>query len=176
MAKPGKSEAEAEPKAEANEKKSPKEEFQRLIRVKDTDINGDLSILIGLTKIKGIGFSISNAVCGKMGIDKKMKIGDLSDPEITKIEDAIADLNKIGIPAWMLNRRKDYDTGADRHLTTSDLIFQRKEDIERMGEIKSYKGLRHPKGLKVRGQRTASTGRGKSVLGVQRRKGAKAGK
>jgi len=167
MAEPEKAEAE---KAEASEKKAPKEEFQRLVRVKDTDIKGDLSLLIGLTKIKGIGFSMSNAICAMSKLDKKMKIGDLSDPEIAKIEDMLSDPAKIGVPSWMLNRQKDYDTGADRHLTTSDLVFEKKQDIDRMGEIKSYKGMRHAKGLKVRGQRTASTGRGQTTMGVVRKK------
>jgi small subunit ribosomal protein S13 len=69
----------------------------------------------------------------------------------------------------MLNRRKDLETGKDMHINTSELKLAKKVDVDLMGEIKSYKGLRHAKGLKLRGQRTKSTGRGTSAVGVKRK-------
>jgi small subunit ribosomal protein S13 len=78
----------------------------------------------------------------------------------------------------MLNRRKDMETGEDRHLTTADLKFFNDNDIKMMKKMRSYKGIRHMEGLPVRGQKTKSKFRknkGK-VMGVKRRAGAKTGK
>jgi len=72
----------------------------------------------------------------------------------------------------MLNRRKDYETGEDKHLLSSDLAFTKDNDIKMLKKIKSYKGMRHAFGLPVRGQRTRSNFRrnkGK-VTGVQKKK------
>jgi len=77
---------------------------------------------------------------------------------------------KFGIPNWMLNRRKDLETGKDLHLIGSDLEFRVKQDIEFMKSIKSWKGWRHSLGLKVRGQRTRTTGRTGRTVGVHRRR------
>jgi small subunit ribosomal protein S13 len=77
----------------------------------------------------------------------------------------------------MLNRRKDYETGEDIHLLSSDLAFTQDNDIKMMKKMKSYKGMRHARGLTVRGQKTRANFRrnkGK-VAGVQKKK-AKTGK
>ena len=70
----------------------------------------------------------------------------------------------------MVNRKKDLRTGEDLHVLGSKLDLQIKQDIDRMKKMKSYKGVRHQYGLKVRGQRTKSTGRKGLVVGVVRRK------
>jgi len=151
-------------KHEAKEKKA-----VHKVRILATDIDASKSLLTGLACVKGVGHNLANALIIRLGMDPKKKLVDLSDDEIEKLENAIGDPSALNIPAWMLNRRKDPDSGRDIHLNTSDLTFAVKEDINQMGEIKSYKGLRHAKGLKVRGQRTASTGRGQSVVGVKRK-------
>jgi small subunit ribosomal protein S13 len=79
------------------------------------------------------------------------------------------DPSKFGIPGWMLNRRKDLDTGKDQHLISADLILKAKMDIEQMKDIKSWKGYRHAYGLKARGQRTKTTGRAGKALGVKKK-------
>lgn len=154
----------------------PKKELQMLVRLKDTDLDGSKKLVVGISGVKGVGYNLAQAIISSLGMSYDKKLGDLSEPEIERIEKAIEDPQSLGIPAWMTNRRRDYDTGKDLHLSTSDLIFAHKTDIDRMGEIKSYKGIRHARGLKVRGQRTASTGRGRVAVGVQRRKDIKAGK
>jgi len=68
-----------------------------------------------------------------------------------------------------LNRRRDLKTGKDLHLHGSDLVLTIKEDIEREKKIKSWRGVRHSLGLKVRGQRTKTTGRKHAAVGVLRR-------
>ena len=139
------------------------------MRIVGTDIPGDLKVVYGLALIKGVGINFSYALCRLLGIDPNKRIGFLTDAEVEKIENAIANPSAIGIPAWMLNRRKDYETGRDLHLVGADLIYYVKKDIEREKRIKSWRGIRHALGLKVRGQRTATTGRIGMTVGVKRR-------
>ena len=68
----------------------------------------------------------------------------------------------------MLNRRRGPLTGEDKHLLTSDLELTQKMDIERMMRVKSWKGVRHSLGLKVRGQRTRTTGRTGGPIGFSK--------
>lgn len=167
---------ETEEKAEKKvEKKKGKPEVKlrdtgQMVRILGTDLNGSKKMLAGLACIKGVGHNFANAMIVKLKLDKKKKLADLTDGEITVIENAITNPASIGIPTWMFNRRKDLDSGKDIHVNTTDLIVAKKLDIDLMGEIKSYKGLRHARGQKVRGQRTASTGRGRIAVGVQKKR------
>lgn len=143
------------------------QEFRHLVRIVNTDLNGGMNIVAALRKIKGVGFALANATCMVTGVDKAKRTGDLSDDEIKKLDDAIRNAAQ-GLPAWMLNRRKDFETGYDKHVVTSELDFAGQEDVRRMQRIRCYKGVRHSMGLPVRGQRTRSNFRknkGK-VLGV----------
>jgi small subunit ribosomal protein S13 len=153
-------------------------EFKQLVRIADTDLKGEKRIVNSLRNITGVGFMFANMVCELTKVDPSKKTGDLSDQEISRIEQALQNPAKLGAPSWMLNRRKDTETGADMHLLTNDLAFVKDNDIKMMKKIKCYKGIRHIRGLPVRGQRTKSNFRknkGK-VMGVKRRAGAKAGK
>jgi len=153
------------------------ENLKHLVRIQNTDIKGTQQVLYGLKKIKGVGFIFANAVCKMAEIDPKKKAGALSTEEIKKLETVINNPLKHNFPVWMLNRRKDMDTGEDKHLTTSDLKFTIDSGIKQMKKIKSYAGTRHMFGLPVRGQRTRSNFRpnkGK-VKGVQKKKAGKKG-
>ncbi len=157
------------------EEKKPAEdkEFRHLVRVANTDVKGEKHVLYALTKIKGVNVMLANAVCRKAKVSITKKAGYLSDAEVKALENVILNLLKSGIPVWMLNRRKDYETGEDKHVLLGDLDFAREMDIKRMKKTKSYKGLRHQWGLPVRGQKTRSNFRknkGKASLGVQRKK------
>jgi len=150
------------------------ENFRHIVRINNTDLKGEKKIGHQLTKIKGIGFMFANFVCHAAKIDTEKKAGDLSDEEIKKIDEIIKDPLKYNVPDWMINRRKEIETGEKRHLTTSDLTFAVETDIRRMRKIKTYKGMRHSIGQPVRGQRTRSNFRrnkGK-VMGVKRSKSA----
>jgi small subunit ribosomal protein S13 len=70
----------------------------------------------------------------------------------------------------MLNRRRDPLTGDDKHLTGVDLMLAVADDINIMKKTHSYKGIRHDRGLRVRGQRTRSTGRTGATVGVSRKR------
>ncbi len=115
----------------------------------------------------------ANAVCYLAGIDKNKLTGELNDDEVKKLEEVIKNPSKFGMPIWMLNRRKDYETGENKHLLVSDLDFTKENDIKRLKKIKAYRGVRHMFGLPVRGQRTRSNFRpnkGKARLGVKKPK------
>lgn len=153
------------------------EQIKHLVRIANADMKGTQQILYALQNIKGVGMMFSNAICKMTKIDFRKKVGFLSDSEIKQIEAVIQDPVKHNIPSWMLNRRKDMDTGEDKHVTTGDLRFTIDLDIKQMKKIKCYKGIRHMFGLPVRGQRTRSNFRpnkGK-VKGVQKTKIGKTG-
>ncbi len=138
-----------------------------IVRIANFDIFGDKKIYNGLMKIKGINFMFSNAICNYLDLDKDRKIGTLNEDEIKKIQNLIENPDKF--PAWILNRRKDYETGKDLHLTGSNLTLSKDFDIKRLKKIKSYRGLRHAIGQPVRGQRTRSHFRTGTSVGVQRK-------
>jgi len=145
-----------------------------VIRILSKDIPGNKKIYAGLTRIKGISWTFSKAICKKLGIDKNQKVGAMSKEEINKIEEFIQNPK---ISRFLMNRQKDIDAGTDKHLYGSDLDLQTDFDIKKMKKIKSYKGIRHATGQPVRGQRTKSHFRknkkgGKGAVGVAK-KGAK---
>jgi small subunit ribosomal protein S13 len=144
-----------------------------IVRIAGADIIGSTPIYPGLLKIKGVGFSFSNAICNVLGHDKEMKIGALSDDQIAKIVEFIK--NPKDLPSYMLNRQKRFETGENVHLTFSDLKLQIDFDLKRMKKTKTYKGLRHSKGLPVRGQRTKAHFRSGKAIGVKKSKKGKKG-
>ncbi len=145
-------------------------EYRHIVRIAGTDISGELPLAWGLSKIKGVGYNFAIALCRVLGLDPRMKVGFLTEAEVERIEDALRDPGRYGIPVWMFNRRKDYETGRDMHLVGSDLVFYARQDIEREIRIRSWKGIRHALGYKVRGQRTHTTGRLGPTVGVKRRR------
>ncbi len=146
------------------------EQYRYIVRIAGVDIPGDMKLAYGLSLIKGVGYNFALALCRLLGLDPHKRVGFLTDAEVEKIEKALQNPLAVGIPAWMLNRRKDYETGRDLHLIGADLIYYVKRDIEREKKIRSWRGIRHALGLKVRGQRTATTGRIGMTVGVKRRR------
>lgn len=151
-------------------------EFRHLVRIANTDLNGNKPLAAAMRKIKGVSHSYANAVCHVTGIDGQQKTGYMSDSDAQKIEDAVRHPDKYNIPTWILNRRIDPEDGKVKHLILGDLTFTTESDIRNMKKIKSYRGMRHSLGQPVRGQRTRSNFRknkGKGP-GVQKSAGAKA--
>ncbi len=136
---------------------------ERVVRILSTDIEGGMKLFAGLTKVKGISWSIANALCILTGIDRNRKIGSLTESEIIKIAGF---MKKPQFPSYILNRQRDLESGEDRHLIGTDLELRKEFDIKRLKQIKSYRGLRHAAGLPLRGQRT------KSHFRTNRRKGS----
>jgi len=142
------------------------EEMEVLVRILSTDIPGNKRLLAGLTRIKGVSWSFSNAVCNALKMDKNKRIKELGKDEITKISEFVANPK---LPAFLLNRKKDYETGENKHLIGSDLDLQKEFDIKRMKKIKCYKGVRHIMGQPVRGQKTRSHFRKNKTVGVTKK-------
>ncbi len=158
-------------KAKKPEKPKAAEEkdLRTIVRVMGADLDGEKPIIRALRGIRGISYSMSRAVIDASGYDGNVKLGSFSEQDIQKIEQIIRNPENYGIPAWMLNRRMDRETGKVIHYSGSDLLVARKFDIQRMINLKTYKGNRHMLGLPVRGQRTRSSFRKGRVVGVIRK-------
>jgi len=106
-------------------------------RIQGVDVPNDKQIYISLTYIYGIGRKTAIDICQQLGIDPHVKARDLSDDEVSQIAGLID---------------KEYDTEG---------VLRRRvqQDISRLQEIHSYRGLRHRRGLPVRGQRTKTNAR-----------------
>jgi small subunit ribosomal protein S13 len=134
------------------------EQEQQIIRICGTDVPGNSAIYPGLTRIKGVSWSMANAVCYTLKIDKKKKVYKLTEEEIKKI---ISFIQNPKLPEWLLNRRKDKETGETKHLITNELDMKKDLDIRTMKKMRCYRGVRHAMGQPVRGQRTRSHFRAK---------------
>ena len=148
-----------------------KDNFRHIVRISNTDLDGNRKVIDSIRKIKGVSFSFANAVLTVSGVDRHKKTGYLVEEEVRKIDEAIATSSKK-FPVWMLNRRRGLETNESIHLVTSDLTYAQENDIRFMRRIKTYKGIRHSEGAPARGQRTRSNFRknkGK-VLGVVKSK------
>jgi small subunit ribosomal protein S13 len=93
---------------------------------------------IGLTYVFGIGRSTANEILKETGVDPNTHIKDLTEDEIVKLRDAVENREVEG-----------------------DLRRERSQNVKRLQEIGSYRGLRHRRGLPVRGQRTKTNARGR---------------
>ncbi|MDI6847078.1 MAG: 30S ribosomal protein S13 [Candidatus Bathyarchaeia archaeon] len=142
-------------------------ELRHILRISDADIDGTLKAPYALTKINGINLNLANAILKKAGINPDVRAGFLTETEVKKIEEIIKEPTKFELPNWLLNRRKDLETGKDIHLISADLTLKTKMDIDQMKGIKSWRGYRHAYGLKARGQRTRTTGRKGRAVGVK---------
>jgi small subunit ribosomal protein S13 len=108
-----------------------------MARIAGINIPLNKRVEIGLTYIYGVGRSQSNAVLKKAGVDPNTYVKDLTDDEVIKLRDAI-----------------------DTDLTVEgDLRRELSQNIKRLMEIGAYRGLRHRRGLPVRGQRTKTNAR-----------------
>jgi len=144
-------------------------EFQHIVRIAGTDLDGTLTLNYALANIKGIGITLANAIVRKANISPETRIGFLTDIDVERLEDIITNPTKHGFPPWILNRAKDMETGKDQHLIGADLTLKIKTDIEEMKNLKSWRGYRHAYGLRVRGQRTRTTGRSGKAMGVKKK-------
>ncbi len=120
--------------------------------------------MYALTAIPGMGRRIANIVCKKAEVDQAKRAGDLSADEIERIVSIVTDPTKFKVPDWMLNRRRDRVDGKSGHLTSNQIATKLREDIEALKKIRAHRGLRHYWSLKVRGQHTGTTGRGRVAM------------
>ena len=145
------------------------QEYRYILRIMGTDVQGTLKTSYAVAQVKGLSAALSNAIIRKAGVNPDLRVGFITESDISKIEDVIRDPVKYGIPGWMFNRRKDSDSGKDNHVLSADLALKIKTDIDGAKEIRSWRGYRHAYSLKVRGQRTKTTGRAGKALGVKKK-------
>jgi len=141
------------------------EDIRYFVRIGQTDLDGTKSVERALTELNGIGHRAARIIAERAGVDRRTVFGKLDDDTI---DDIVAGVEGYAdeVPDWMTNHRSDFFTGEGTHETGNDLEMSRRQDINRMQMIDSYKGVRHKRGQKVRGQRTKSTGRSEGTIGV----------
>ena len=118
------------------------DDFNYIIRLADSDIDGLSRIGMGLTSVKGVGARTAMAICEIAGVDKEKLGGHLNDEELQQIRDAIESY-PTEVPLWMLNRQRDIETGDELHLFSMDVSMTQDDDIARLRATKAYRGLRH---------------------------------
>ena len=172
MAAPNQKAADAAPEKKKGAKKSAKTEgddFNYIVRIAASDIDGQKRTVIGLQSIKGVGKRVAEIIAKKAGVDPAVKMGSLPEDKIKEIEELVTSYVEYA-PEWAINRQNDYESGADMHLIGNDLELTQKDDINRMKMIRCYRGIRHETHHKVRGQRTRSNGRHGLTMGVSKKK------
>lgn len=167
--KPGKGK---QPKKETKEPPKKIEDFgpdfQYIVRIANTDLDGKRRVVNALTQIKGLGWHMAYLIADTAGVNKEERVGKLKEPDIEKLKQILENITSLA-PPWMLNHRFDYDTGNHLHLISTDVAVKLRDDINLMKMIRCYKGVRHEMGLPVRGQRTKANGRIGLAMGVQRK-------
>ena len=108
-----------------------------MARIAGVNIPTQKRIVIALTYIHGIGRTKASEICGKVGIPSERRVSQLTDDEVVRIRESI-----------------DRD-----HTVEGDLRREVAMNIKRLMDLGCYRGLRHRKGLPVRGQRTSTNAR-----------------
>jgi len=145
------------------------EELKHIVRIMNTDLNGHQPVQMALTGIKGMGRRNARLLTQKAEIDPTETLGLLPDEAISRLRDLVESAQDH-LPVWMKNRRKDLLSGEDRHVMGTDLVLVQREEMDIIRKTRSYRGIRHERGLRVRGQKTRSTGRRGATVGVSRKK------
>ena len=109
-----------------------------MARISGVNIPDNKRIEVGLTYIFGIGRSTAQDILKETGIDPNTSVKDLTEEEVVKLREAV-----------------------EQREVEGDLRRERSQDVKRLMEIGSYRGLRHRRGLPVRGQRTKTNARGR---------------
>ena len=145
-------------------------EYKYILRIAGKDVEGSKKLIVALSEVKGVGYNYAQVLIQSLNINPNIRVGFLTESQLREVEQAIANPTKFGVPDWYLNRKKDMDVGTTRHLITSDLDFAISNDVDREKTIMSWRGYRHMFGLRVRGQRTRTTGRKGGAVGVKKTK------
>jgi small subunit ribosomal protein S13 len=109
-----------------------------MARIAGVNIPLNKRVEVGLTYVYGVGRSTANKIAKTAGVDPNTQVKDLTEEEIVKLREAV-------------------EAGE----VEGDLRRERSQNIKRLQEIGSYRGLRHRRGLPVRGQRTKTNARGR---------------
>merc|ERR1712130_391500 len=148
----------------------PEGEFQYVLRIVNTNVDGAVNVVFALTAIKGVGRRFAGELCRLADIDRTKRAGELTDDEMQKLVTILQHPTQFEIPTWFLNRQRDIRDGKNTQLYSNYLDNNLREDMQRMRKIRSHRGIRHAYGLKVRGQHTKTTGRRGRTVGVAKKK------
>jgi len=150
-----------------------KEGLRGIVHLVGRDLSGKLKLSTALRQVKGVGIRLApifaEIISKELGIPNDTYIGKFNEEQIEKIEKTIQTPRAYGVPGWLLNRRKDMETGKDVHLIGPDLTFAMKQDIEREKNLYTWRGFRHIYAKKVRGQHTRTSGRRGLTMGVAKK-------
>ncbi len=167
------------PKAKKGSSKNKKKvdessEIRGIVRIAGKDVRGHFPMYKALSHVKGVGRRyakvISEIAASKLNTQVDAPIGSFSDEQLEAIENIMTHPLDYGVPEYMLNKRREFSSGEAKHLISNDLIFSLRQDVEKEMKIRSWRGISHMYRKKVRGQRTRTTGRRGSTLGVVRKK------
>merc|ERR1711890_42934 len=146
------------------------ENFQHILRIQNTNIDGNRKIGFALTSIRGMGRRFTDLVLKKADVDCAKRAGQITEEELERIQTTMAQPKNFKIPVWFLNRQRDIKDGKDGQLTSNNLDNKLREDLERMKKTRIHRGIRHYWGLRVKGQKTKTTGRHGRTVGVLSKK------
>ena len=144
------------------------QEFRHLVRIAGRDLEGSKKLVIALSDVRGVGHNFASVVITRLKLDPRTRLGTLDEARVREIEKALREASSSSFPEWYYNRRRDPYSGETKQLLGADLDFALKNDVESERNIQSWKGIRHSLGLKVRGQRTRTTGRKGATVGVRK--------
>jgi small subunit ribosomal protein S13 len=139
--------------------------FRYIVRLAGADLDGRRATALALTGVKGVGLRLAEVTCRLSNVNASEMIGNLPDTTVEGIEATLGHLAEK-LPPWMINHPTDRPTGEIHHYFGPELETARRDDINQMKMIRSYRGVRHERGQKVRGQRTRSNGRTGMAAGV----------
>jgi small subunit ribosomal protein S13 len=139
--------------------------FRYIVRLAGSDLDGTRAAALAVTGVRGVGPRIAEVACHLAGVSPSEMIGNLPETAVDGLEQLLGDLPSR-LPPWMVNHRYDPATGETHHYFGPELETARRDDVNRMKMIRSYRGVRHERGQKVRGQRTRSNGRTGMAAGV----------
>merc|ERR1712060_203738 len=81
--------------------------FQHILRVLNTNLDGKVKVMFALTSIKGVGRRFSNIACKKAEVDLNKRAGELTAEEVERLVTIVQNPRQFKVPDWMLNRKKD---------------------------------------------------------------------
>jgi len=139
--------------------------FRYIVRLANTDLDGTRSTALALTTVHGVGLRLAEMTCRLSKVDPHEMLGNLPEPTVEGIESMLQSL-PTKVPAWLVNHPTEPILGESPHYLGPDLDARRRDDVNVMKMIRSYRGVRHERGQKVRGQRTRSNGRTGMAAGV----------
>jgi len=141
------------------------EDLRYFVRIGQTDLDGTKSVERSLIEMNGIGRRTARIIAHEADVDRTATFGRLEDDEIDAVVETVENYAET-VPDWLNNRQKAFYSGETTHQVGNDLNMARRHDINRLKMIEAYRGVRHKRGQKVRGQRTKSTGRTEGTIGV----------